>query len=94
MKWLKGHLRLVLAVVWALFALAIFVFQVTDCSWLLVAVAGGALLATNGMALRQRQRSQAWLWFYIIGLGLVPLLVALLAPSQQPVDDHVRSLGA
>ena len=94
MKWLKRHPRLVLAAVWALFALTLFVFQTTDCSWLILVAAGGALLATNGMALRQRQRSQTWLWFYIIGLGIIPLLVALLAPSQQPVDDHVRSLGA
>lgn len=93
MKWLKGHPRVVLAATWALFGLACFLVATTDISLLVMVVTGGALMAVNGMALRQRHRTLVWLWFYIIGAGIVPLAVALFAPSKQPVDDHVRSLS-
>lgn len=42
------------------------------------------LVPVNGIVLRQRHRSLRWLLFHIVGLGLVPVLVALLArPGRQ-----------
>jgi len=38
----------------------------------------------NGVVLRQRHRSLRWLLLHTVGLGLVPLLVALLARPGRP----------
>lgn len=94
MTWFREHPRTTLIVAWALFALSCLAVATTDITLLVMVAAGGALMAVNGFVLRQRHRSLMWLWFYIIGAGIIPLLVALLARSQQPVDDQVRSLSA
>jgi uncharacterized membrane protein YhaH (DUF805 family) len=42
------------------------------------------LVPINGVVLRQRRRSLWWLLLHLVGLGLVPVLVALLArPGHQ-----------
>lgn len=42
------------------------------------------LVPVNGWVLRQRHRSLLWLLFHIAGLGLVPILIALLAKPGRP----------
>jgi len=91
MTWFREHPRKTLAVAWALFALALLVIPPTfDTLWLFVVALAG-LAWVNRMALIQRGRSQAWLWFYIIGAGIIPLLVALLAPDKQITESVIQN---
>jgi apolipoprotein N-acyltransferase len=91
MTWFREHPRKTLAVAWALFGLACLAIATTDVSlWLLVGT-GGLLVMVNGMTLRERHRSQMWLWFYIIGAGIIPLLVALLAPDKQTTESVIQN---
>lgn len=49
-----------------------------------------ALFIANWQVLRRRNRSRAWLLLWIIGLGIIPLLVAVLARpgSSPPLEEQ------
>ena len=86
-------IREVLALVGLLFV------DVSVAIWAILVFAPYVAMAfANGWVLAQRGRTRLWLLLYVFmnwyGF-VVPLFIALfLKPSQQPVDDHVRSLGA
>jgi len=86
MKWLKEHPRrtllLALAGVPVLLLVLLAVGKPLEDA---AAITGLAfvlpcLIPVNGWALRRRGRSLAWLLFYpVAGLGIIPLLLALVA---------------
>jgi len=87
-KWLirdpRGHLVLALLVLLSAALVLILLSMLTGGDpWNAAQYLGFAgavgLAVVNGHTLRQRRRSRWWLLLYLVGLGFVPLLIALLA---------------
>lgn len=92
LTWLHADPRGKLVVAWLVFLLLIITFYAAEVGegpaeatrLLTLFYVWPVLVPVNGIVLRQRHRSLRWLLFHIVGLGLVPILVALLArPGRQ-----------
>lgn len=90
--WLRTDPRGKLVVAWAillLLSITVAVLEVGEgpaaaMRLLTLLYVWPVLVPVNGIVLRQRRRSLLWLLLHLVGLGLVPLLVALLGhPGRQ-----------
>lgn len=85
--WLKTDSRGKLVVAWGIHLLLSIIFFAAEVGegpteairLLTLFYVWPVLVPINGVVLRQRHRSLAWLLFHLAPLGIIPLLVALLA---------------
>jgi len=92
LTWLRTDPRGKLVVAWLVFLLLAVVFFTAEVGEgpaeatriLTLGYVWPVVVPINGVVLRQRHRSLRWLLLHTVGLGLVPLLVALLARPGRP----------
>ena len=96
--WCARHLNwvLIIVIVWWCSG-GVFLLTSDDLSgdyllWGLSAAQIIFALVVNGWVLRRKGRSLNWLWFYLAGLGLVAVGVALLAKGDNK-QETAPSLG-
>ena len=97
-NWCGRHLNWVLIIVTVWWCSGgIFLLMSDDLSggyllWGLSAAQIISALVVNGWVLRRKGRSLNWLWFYLAGLGLVAVAVALLTGRhRKPETAQVHS---
>lgn len=84
--WLKTDSRGKLVVAWGIHLLLSIIFFAAEVGegpteairLLTLFYVWPVLVPINGVVLRQRHRSLRWLLLHVVGLGLLPILVALL----------------
>lgn len=92
-NWFRRHLNWTLILGWFGAAFIVALISVGLQDWFIPVVFGlFAVVAVNSWVLQEKGRSWLWVWLYLVGLGIVPLIIALVSRKKTTVS-YVKEHG-